>query len=172
MRLDNDPQAKINFDHAKDIETEKKKIGRNTILYWRDLETGLSTTGAFTITGTTIQGFFLEPPGPSTKHRNRNKRIPAGSYHLILNYGKKHGLRLYNVQVPQSRAVLIHVGNFPKDTRGCLLPGRTRALNIVRDSKSLLHEIMLWFKGIGPNEASIVIHDPILPPRGRRSIKV
>ena len=34
-----------------------------------------------------------------------------------------NNFRLFNDNVKASRGILIHLGNFPKNTHGCLLPG-------------------------------------------------
>jgi hypothetical protein len=68
-----------------------------------------------------------------------------GSYNLIKNVGAKYGLRLYNDKVPESRAILIHIGNYPKDTEGCLLPGKTKGVDFVESSGPLINEIMNHF---------------------------
>ncbi|MFD2162286.1 DUF5675 family protein [Paradesertivirga mongoliensis] len=130
-----------------------------TIIYQRTTETDESTTGTFTVPGTTISGYFIEPAGPSTTKSNQDKRVPAGTYNLILNVGTKYGLRLYNDEVPQSRAILIHIGNYPGDTEGCLLPGSSVGENFVGGSGGVLKQIMDHFKN-NSKGATIKIIDP------------
>ena len=113
-----------NSENENSQEDSDKEEDKN-IIYQRTNETRESTTGKFSISGTNISGYFLEPAGPSTTTPDLDRRIPAGTYKLTLNVGKKAGLRLYNSQVPFKRAILIHRGNSPDDTKGCLLPGCT-----------------------------------------------
>ena len=50
-------------------------------------------------------------------------RVPPGEYSLIRHDSPKfpHTYKLYNDQVPASREILIHIGNYLEDTNGCIL---------------------------------------------------
>ncbi|MEM9424908.1 MAG: DUF5675 family protein, partial [Spirochaetota bacterium] len=135
-----------------------------TIVYRRTIETEESTVGTFTIRGTDIEGYFLEPPGPSTTTPNQNRRIPEGTYNLEWNTGSEYpdALRLYNDKVPRSRAILIHKGNYPTDTLGCLMPGNNTSTDFVGPSRPIYERIINHFRNVGVNGAKIVIHDPIV----------
>ena len=148
------------FNHMMhDIKDNPNK----NIIYQRTTETDKSTTGTFSIPGTDIDGYILEPAGPSTTTPNLDKRIPAGKYNLILNKGAKYGLRLYNDQVSEKRGILMHIGNYPLETRGCLLPGSSVGTNYVGGSDHTLKQIMNYFKKVGFNGATITILDPKHP---------
>ncbi len=144
----------------------------NTIVYQRHWETNLSTSGPFIIPGSDmitqeeIKGFFLEPKGPYTTVANQRQRIPPGRYQLSVNTeGQKGGLRVFNEQVSKyGRNILIHSGNYPVQTDGCLLPGNKRGPNkeygeMVSKSRDLLEEIVEWYKKKS-NEASLLIYEP------------
>jgi Family of unknown function (DUF5675) len=133
--------------------------GGNNIIYQRMTETNQSTTGNFSIPGTNISGYILEPAGPSTTQSGLDRRVPAGTYNIIKNVGTKYGLRLYNDQVPQSRAILMHIGNYPGDTEGCLLPGSSIGTNFVGGSGPVINQIMNHFNQVGFNGATITILD-------------
>lgn len=110
-----------------------------TIFVQRKWQTTLSTISEFSISGTDVRGYFLECPGPDTATPRLKKRIPEGSYRLIWHTsGKfvKHNPtpKLYNADVSVSRDILIHPGNYPRDTKGCLLPGTERLANKVTNS--------------------------------------
>lgn len=49
--------------------------------------------------------------------------VPIGSYNGILRYDKKDGWRIQLDNVPNRDAVQIHIGNYTKNTRGCVLVG-------------------------------------------------
>lgn len=49
--------------------------------------------------------------------------IPPGSYNGILRYDKTDGWRIQLENVPNRTAVQIHIGNYTKDTEGCILVG-------------------------------------------------
>lgn len=160
-----EPVAFINTNFAERSNVmapnSRKAQGKGgaSLIYQRTTETDQSTTGSFYIPGTKISGYILEPAGPSTTQSGLDRRIPAGTYNVIKNSGSKYGLRLYNDQVPQSRAILMHIGNYPGDTEGCLLPGSSKGPNFVGDSGPMINQIMDYFNQTGYTGATITIYD-------------
>lgn len=49
--------------------------------------------------------------------------IPCGKYKLAKRWSKKYGNHLKVENVPNRSDILIHVGNYPQDTQGCILIG-------------------------------------------------
>lgn len=101
----------------------------------RDRYTTKSTTGQLSVDGK-YECFILEdrirPPGLKVK---KETCIPAGRYRVILVWSPKHKREVpLLVDVPNYTGVEIHPGNYPIDTEGCLLPGRYRLDDIVRQS--------------------------------------
>lgn len=97
-----------------------------------------------------LEGFTLEPAGPDTVECGRDKRIPAGVYQTTWHESDKFQRLLpllFNEKVPKDRCILIHSGNVPKDTQGCILLGNKADEYGVSDSKRALEEfIRLTFK--------------------------
>jgi len=112
------------FQTNETIEIERPEGGGNINIF-RFTETDKSTISVFNIPGTDIKGYFLEPAGPSTTQSGKDKRIPEGKYNLENFSSQKHPgvFRIYNDKVSKDRCILIHIGNNPDDTEGCLLPG-------------------------------------------------
>ena len=117
------------------------------------------TIGEFRITKTRIHGYFLEPGGPSTKEKDKDRRIPPGTYNLVWHTGTrfKEVPKLYNENVAVDRAILIHVGNRGDETEGCLLPGTTASGTSVMHSKAMLQKIKKFIKGVGIRNVQLVI---------------
>jgi len=47
--------------------------------------------------------------------------IPAGSYNVQSFYSEKHGQVWEILNVPARSAILLHEGNFPSDSMGCII---------------------------------------------------
>lgn len=125
----------------------------------RDRQTPRSTTSTYT--AGKLSGYMLECAGPSTTQAGQRKRIPAGTYRVVWHDGAKYRgvVRLFNDDVPQSRAILIHVGNYPSNTDGCLLAGKTRSVDMVSSSSAAVTELMQWIRERGIDDVRIVIKD-------------
>ena len=133
------------FSSYSNYEIER---GDGTINSFRIQETDKSTTSAFHIPETNTSGFILERPGPDTSDSEQSLRIPANQYGLHENQGSHYpGVpRLYlpNEGIGgkfDTRGILIHVGNYPDDSKGCLLPGSSRTIDFVGNSKITLSKI-------------------------------
>ena len=51
--------------------------------------------------------------------------IPTGRYRLVMSYSKTYKRRMpYLLNVPHFTGIMIHTGNSPDDTRGCILVGK------------------------------------------------
>ena len=149
--------------------THTKILDRTTdalINSFRISETENSTISAFHMPDTDQSGFFLEPKGPSTTVANQNQRIPEGAYN-VEDYSSKrfpNVFRVYNESVSQDRRILIHTGNYPKNTIGCLLPGNTKGTDYVGNSKATLNTIRNFYDGRDMSTARLMIYNLILQP--------
>lgn len=127
-----------------------------TINSFRIQETDNSTISAFHIPETNVDGFFLERPGPDTEESGQSLRIPAGQYSMYENPGSRYpGVpRLYSPTEGvggtfDQRGILMHIGNYPDDTKGCLLPGSSYAPDFVGNSGNTLKNIMNYIVTTG-----------------------
>jgi hypothetical protein len=102
-------------------------------------------------------------------------RIPAGTYNLMKSPGTAKDIRLhaewelYNDQVPSSRHILFHLGNYPRNTDGCFLVGTTRGVDFVggdpkggTSSKSATDELNSYINSFNGN-VIVNIYDPVKP---------
>jgi hypothetical protein len=78
--------------------------------------------------------------------------IPAGMYNIAMNivspkystrpaYQSIAGKLPRLVNVPGYDGVLIHIGNYPKDTEGCILVGKNKAVGAVLESTETFNKL-------------------------------
>jgi hypothetical protein len=130
----------VREDGKEKVEVIEREDG--SIIMIRFKETEKSTVSALLIPGDSkeedIQGYGLEPAGPSTAERDTNKRIPKGIFNLEKHDGKayKNVAKLYREEkdeqgkpckdnVPKDRYILMHQGNNYLDTEACIVVGDT-----------------------------------------------
>lgn len=79
--------------------------------------------------------------------------IPVGTYKVDMNtisptfkdrvWAKPYDGKLPRLlDVPGYEGVLIHVGNYPHETLGCILVGKNSVKGMVTDSKNIFNELM------------------------------
>ncbi len=75
--------------------------------------------------------------------------VPKGTYKGILRYDKKDGWRIQLENVPHRTAVQIHMGNYTKDTQGCVLVGSSANVGdcSVQGSSNAYKQLKLSFYG-------------------------
>ena len=105
--------------------------------------------------GSRMVGYTLEPPWKGNK-RNISC-IPPGQFwwKRCLHNGR---LAFKIADVPGRDGILIHAGNDPGDTEGCILPGLELGAdnNSVRDSRKAMDVL----DGILLDEGSLMIFNP------------
>jgi hypothetical protein len=114
----------------------------STFIVQRHQATSESVTGELAI-DSTHECYTLEPPyaGPMVKPRC----IPAGTYDLTVRFSPRFARMMPHVEnVPGFEGVLIHWGNFPKDTDACTLVGEIVEENFV--GKSMVEFNLLFQK--------------------------
>ena len=97
-----------------------------------------------------LKGYSLEPAGEDTIASGKDRRIPEGFYNTVPYQSPKFGKKLpllYNEQVPKSRRILIHHGNFPDNTEGCILLGKSYDIKGVWDSRPIVGQFLELIKG-------------------------
>lgn len=141
------------------VEPPEPKVHK--VIVKRFKETSRSTLSTFKCTWCDVTGYFLEPSGPSTTLSGMNRRIPTGIYNLVKHSGNKYKnvVRLFNENVPKERAILIHQGNTPSNTVGCLLAGTTFGLDKVNTSTPKLRELMDAIYKVGVENVKVEIID-------------
>ncbi|MCL2076771.1 MAG: DUF5675 family protein [Betaproteobacteria bacterium] len=118
-----------------------------------------------------LRGYVLERPGPDTTTPNLNLRVPVGTYKLRWHNSGLPSVKannpvplLYNAKVGESRCILIHNGNYPRDTRGCLLVGTTMSSDMVGSSLVMLTVLKAWLTAVGIENVELVISEDYPKP--------
>ena len=106
----------------------------------RGAETPSSTPGTLSLDGV-FQCYTLELPWRENVHDI--SCIPAGQYKIILADSPRFGQVVPHIQdVPGRANILVHWGNYTKDTAGCVLVGQTRAPDFVGNSRAAFSALM------------------------------
>jgi hypothetical protein len=171
QNTENEESEQQNTENIKSEQKEIEEIDKKSIIrlvrkwvYWSGYNATSSTTGAFTIDDDNLTGYFLEPYGESTAESGKDKRIPTGIYSMVWHSSGKytHNPKIYNSQVPQSRAILIHVGNYGSNTEGCLLPGSglmstNKKVTGVSNSKVMYDKLIKYIESKGIENVKLII---------------
>lgn len=98
-----------------------------TVVLQRAWSDARATLGMLSVLGETHDPIFtLENP---FRAEVRDSRIPAGEYLCEPYSGSKHKDVYIVRDVPGRTAILLHTGNFEKDTDGCILLGNGAAMS-------------------------------------------
>jgi Family of unknown function (DUF5675) len=99
----------------------------------RNLLTSLSTSGLLDIDGQ-FECYTLERP---------EVQIPLGTYGIEIRYSPRFKRPLpHLLDVPGRSDILIHSGNWPRDTEGCLLVGQTLGKDMILSSRLALDPLI------------------------------
>lgn len=93
------------------------------------------TLGILTVTDSNNKAFsFATLELPYNNNERNISCIKSGKYKISKRYSQKYGWHWLISNVPNRDLILIHVGNYPRDTKGCILIG-TGFEDIDNDSK-------------------------------------
>lgn len=118
-----------------------------------------------------FKGFSCENTGPSTDESGKDRRIVGGKYSLewansTKNSNKKLGrwqnkvLWVKRDEAFNKRLIRIHVGNFPTDTEGCILPGLSEnKKGAVNSSVNAVIELFNAIDKIGVENVELIVKD-------------
>jgi hypothetical protein len=91
-------------------------------------------------------GYTLELPW--RENRRDVSHIPSGQYIAEIYNSQKFGRVLKFLNMLGRTDILMHPGNFPKDTKGCPLPGKELSKDSIRRSREAMSEIMSYIDNI------------------------
>lgn len=92
--------------------------------------------------------------------------IPPGSYPLTMAYSPRFGRAVPHVlNVPHRSHILIHPGNRPDDTDGCILLGLQQTDQTVLESRDAVHGfVVALMNALSSGDVFLEVHDgPVVP---------
>ena len=112
------------------------------LLVTRMWPTAKSITGILSVNGSNT-GYTLEP-AVTAPYWPDHPAIPEGTYKVTIRWSPKFTRLMPHVEdVPGRSSILIHWGNYPKDTEGCLIVGKDHGTDVVMESKVLFDDLFL-----------------------------
>ncbi len=104
-----------------------------------------SVQGELTIANPPFHCFTLEPPFRTDGGKPR--AIPAATYNVSIRLSPRFQRDMPHVEnVPGFSEIMIHWGNFPKDTEGCLLVGHSAQMDFVSESRKTFDPLFAMIK--------------------------
>lgn len=123
---------------------------------------GLATLGLLRKENGEFVAYTLEPMWAD--NRPKVSCIPLGSYKAVRHVSPKFGETFLFLDVPGRSEIVIHRGNYPKNTEGCVLLGLwQRSDGAVLESRAAISKFLSACRD--ENEIEIVIRE--LEPSGR-----
>ena len=148
----------------KTLQEDKMDISKSTevkgvnLLIIRETFTDKSTIGNLYLNGEWLCD-TLELP--YLDNQRSISCIPEGEYKVRLRTARESSTRDYLhllVQdVPARSYILVHIGNFPKDTRGCILVGVGREQDRVKNSTLAMDLLMKEILNLGGTNINLII---------------
>ena len=140
-----------------DISKSTEVKGVNLLLI-RDEFTDKSTLGKLFLNG---EMFCQTLELPYLDNQRSISCIPEGEYKVRLRTAKESSSRDYLhllVQDVKGRSyILVHIGNFPKDTKGCILVGQSRQQDRVNNSRLAMDLLMKEILNLGGTNINLII---------------
>jgi len=134
---------------------KKNKIN---LLLIRDTFTDKSTIGELFLNGVRICDTLEKPWLDNARNISC---IPEGKYDVRLRTARESAsrdyLHLLIKAVPDRTYILFHKGNYPKDTRGCVLVGMSSEQDVVYNSKLAMDLLMKEIINLGGTNINLII---------------
>ena len=148
---------KIHQKDKMDIKPSTEVKGVNLLLI-RDEFTDKSTLGKLYLNG---EMFCDTLELPWLDNQRSISCIPSGEYKVRLRTAKESATRDYLhllVQDVKGRSyILVHIGNYPRDTKGCILVGQARQQDSVSNSRLAMDLLMKEILNLGGININLII---------------
>ena len=131
------------------------KVDKANLLLIRDSFSDKAVIGKLYL-NSEFYGHTLELPWKD--NQKRVSCIPKGVYEVKKRHTQKSKYKyehLHILDVPNRGYILMHIGNYPKNSKGCILLGNTRSLNFVGESRKAFYNLMYDLGSFGKIELII-----------------
>jgi len=149
------PKTQVKDRTALKKLTEDKGVN---LLLIRDTFTDVSTIGRLFING---ESFCDTLENPYINNERNISCIPEGQYKVRLRLARESATRDYLhllVQdVPNRDWILVHIGNYPSQTQGCILVGNGREHNAVNNSRLAMDLVIKEILNLGGENINLII---------------
>ena len=102
----------------------------------------------------TLEHAYVDPSG------NVFAKIPSGSYRCVRGLHELHSGPVETFEVlgveGHSGLLCCHVGNFNRDSDGCVLAGKAISGNMITDSKEVYEEYMQMLDGVDEFQLEVI----------------
>ena len=85
--------------------------------------------------------------------------MPLGHYSCQRHFSTKFGATWELVEVPNRSAIILHWGNFPKDTKGCILLGLSAGSDVIFNSRLALRALNDYMLELGIRDFGLRIEN-------------
>ena len=149
------PKTQVKVKTALKKPTEGKGVN---LLLIRDTFTKKSTIGKLHINGET---FCDTLENPWLDNQRNISCIPEGQYKVRLRLARESATRDYLhllVQdVPNRKWILVHIGNYPSQTQGCILVGNGREQDAVNNSRLAMDLVIKEILNLDGENINLII---------------
>jgi hypothetical protein len=146
---------KISLILEREVYTNKSTIGK---LYYKDLQTIYPKFICYTLEDTCRdlnRDGDLDDKGEAKVFGET--AIPSGTYEMKMRFSPGFKITTpYLQNVKGYEYILIHPGNGPKDSKGCILVGKNQSKDWISESRSAFKELMFLLKKYSEMEITIV----------------
>ena len=99
---------------------------------------------------------------PWRENANSVSRIPAGKYQIKKRFSPKYKTHYHVLDVPNRHFILLHAGNYPRHTKGCILIGISQTDidgDRLKDISSSRQGIAALLRVL-PEQCEMIVKDP------------
>lgn len=98
----------------------------------------------YTIGKLYIDGVYFSDTLEPSVDAKKFGAVKLGSYPLNIVWSAKFGCYMPRIEVPHRSGILFHAGNFPKDSKGCVLLGYNTTKGSVTTSRLTFHNFVAF----------------------------